>query len=155
MTTIAEQHVFIVDRELESLQVVAKTLMGLGVEVTCFVHPTRCLERLPSRRCDLLTADLTKLEMDGIELVTRAKRVAPWVPIVVITSLGDVSTASGAIKAGAVHVIERPLDKDDLIKKVKSILHENALINANVSRPLTRLQMMVLQLVLDGYATRT
>ena len=96
MTSIAEQHVFIVDRELESLQAVAKTLMGLGVEVTCFVHPTRCLERLPSRRCDLLTADLTKLEMDGIELVTKAKRAAPWVPVVVITSLSDVSTASRA-----------------------------------------------------------
>ena len=52
------------------------------------------------------------------------------------------------------HVIERPLDKDNLIKKVKSILDENALINANVSRPLTRLQMMVLKLVLDGYANK-
>jgi DNA-binding NtrC family response regulator len=97
MTTMAEQHVFIVDRELESLQVVAKTLMGLGVEVTCFVHPTRCLERLPSRRCDLLTADLTKPEMDGIELVTKAKRVAPWVPVVAITRLGDVSSACRAL----------------------------------------------------------
>ena len=102
----------------------------------------------------MLTAGLTTPEMDGIELVTEAKRVAPWVPIVVITSLGDVCTASGAIKAGALHVIERPLDKDDLIKKVKSILHENALINANVSKPLTRLQMIVLKLVLAGHSNK-
>lgn len=154
IASIAEQHVFIVDRELEMLQAVGKTLTGIGIEVTCFVHLTTCLERLPSQKCDLLIADLTISEMDGTELVTKAKRVAPWVPVVVITSNGDVPTSVGAIKAGAVHVIEKPLDKDNLVKKVKSILHENTLINASVSKPLTRIQMIVLKLVLDGHGNK-
>ncbi|MHC4628429.1 MAG: hypothetical protein ACYTDV_15740, partial [Planctomycetota bacterium] len=38
MTSIAEQHLFVVDHELEMLQAVGKTFTELGVEVTCFVH---------------------------------------------------------------------------------------------------------------------
>ena len=37
-TSIAGQHLFVVDHELEMLQAVGKTLTELGVEVTCFVH---------------------------------------------------------------------------------------------------------------------
>jgi hypothetical protein len=36
MTNAPEQHVFILDGELEALQAVGKTLASLGAEISCF-----------------------------------------------------------------------------------------------------------------------
>ncbi|MHC4144954.1 MAG: response regulator transcription factor [Planctomycetota bacterium] len=154
MTNAPEQHVFIVDGELEALQAVCKTLASLGAEITCFVNPGRCLERLRAQKCDLLIAELKIPEMDGIELVTNAKRVAPWVPVLVITGHGDVPAAVRAIKAGAVDFIEKPLDKGSLVKTVKSILQKGTAPNGYVDKPLTWTENTILKLVIDGKSNR-
>ncbi|MHC4145028.1 MAG: response regulator transcription factor [Planctomycetota bacterium] len=154
MTDIVEQSVFVVDNELKVLEVVGETLGSLGIEVTCFVHPAKCLERLSSQKCDLLIADLKMPEMDGMELVASVKRMAPWVPVLIIIGYGDVRTAVRAIKAGAVDFIEKPLDKQNLVRTVKAILQENVLPNASVGKPLTAVEAKILKLVIDGKSNR-
>ena len=93
-------------------------------------------------------------EMDGIELVTNVKHHAPWVPVLIMTDDGDVRTAVRAMKAGAVDLIERPLNKDDLIRMVESILQKDVLSNACVGKPLTAVQMRVLKMVIDGKSNK-
>ncbi len=154
MTNVPEQHIYIVDDELEALQAVGKTLASLGAEITCFVHPARCLERLCDQKCDLLIAELKMPEMDGIELVTNVKRVAPWVPVLIITGHGDVPTAVKAVKAGAEDFIEKPLVEEELLRRVKSILQTNAAPNGYVDKPLTWTENTILRLVIDGRSSR-
>jgi two-component system response regulator FixJ len=154
MTDNTERKVFVVDGEVKVLEVVGKALGSLSVEVTCFVRPGKCLGLLRSQKCDLLIADLEMPEMDGIELVTNVKRHAPWVPVLVMTQHGDVSGAVRAMKAGAVDLIEKPLDKDNLIRRVESILQESALSNTCVDKPLTVIQMKVLKMVVDGMTNK-
>ena len=122
MADSMERNVFVVDDEVRVLEVVGETLGNLSVEVTCFVRPAKCLGRLRSQKCDLLIADLRMPEMDGIELVTNVKRHCPWVPVLIMAGGGDLPGAVRAMKAGAADIIEKPLDKDDLIRTVESIL---------------------------------
>lgn len=150
----SEQSVFVVDDEVKVLEVIGETLGSLSVEVTCFVHPARCLERLGSQECDLLIADLRMPEMDGIELLTNVRRITPWVPVLVITGYGDVATAVRAIKAGAADFMEKPLDKGNLLRTVKLLLQENTRTTASVGKPLTAIQTKVLKLVIDGKSNR-
>ena len=154
MADNAERKVFVVDDEAKVLEVVGETLGRLSVEVTCFVRPVKCLGRLRSQRCDLLIAGLRMPEMDGIELVRNVKRHAPWVPVLIMTDFRDVRSAVRAMKAGAVDLIEKPLDKGDLIRAVESILQENAFSNTCVGKPLTAVQMKVLKMVIDGKSNK-
>ena len=142
-------HIFFVDDELKIRQVVAETLEQLDAEVTCFPCASECIERLSSQKCDLLITDLKMAEMDGIELLRRARLIAPWVPVLIITGYGDVPTAVEAIKAGAVDFIEKPLDKKSFVRKVKSLLPENG-NHEHLGKPLTQSQDRVLKLVLNG-----
>jgi len=153
MSTCRKQ-VSVVDDEVGVLKAVEETLATLDVEVTCFVNPFTCLERLQLQKCDLLIADLKMPEMDGIELLTNVKRRIPWVPVLVVTGYGDIPTAVRAIKAGAEDFIEKPLDKSTLISLVESILHDNELANTVAGRPLTPTQTKVLKLVIDGNSNR-
>lgn len=151
MRRIRKQHVFFVDDEPGVRKVVARTLEKLGVEVECFADPADCLENLGPRACDLLITDIKmpESEMDGIDLLTQVKRIAPWLPVLVVTGYGDVPLAVKAMRIGAADFIEKPLHKESLSQKVKSILKQNNLADPYKGRPLTRTELKVLKLIID------
>lgn len=154
MLKIAERHVFVVDDEVRVLEAIGETLGTLGIEVACFVHPAKCIERLRCEKCDLLIADLRMPEMDGIELLTNVKHHHPWVPVLIVTGYGDIPSAVRAIKAGAEDFIEKPLDKGNLLRMVESILLDSDPANTSVGRPLTAIQTRVLKLIVNGKSNR-
>jgi FixJ family two-component response regulator len=152
--TARKHKVFIVDDEESVLKAIEETLVTLGAEVTCFVNPVECLERLLWQKCDLLIADLKMPEMDGIELLANVKSRIPWVRVLVVTGYGDIPTAVRAVKAGAADFIEKPLDKSTLLRVVELILHDNDSANTAAGRPLTPTQIKVLRLILEGHSNR-
>jgi len=130
------QHVFFVDDEPSVRKIVAKTLAKLGVEVTCFPGATDCLGEIGARRCDLLITDVKMPGMDGIALLTEARRIAPRLPVLVVTGYGDVPLAVKAMRIGAVDFIEKPLHKETFLRKVESILRQNTPRNPYKGKPL-------------------
>lgn len=154
MPNNAKQHIFFVDDEPKLREVVGETLEELGLKVSCFASATDCLEQLGSKRCDLLITDVKMPEMDGMELLSKARRLAPWLPILVITGYGDIPMAVTAIKAGAVDFIEKPLDKKSFLWKVKSILQQNTFDDSYRGKPLTESEMKVLKLIIDGKSNK-
>jgi len=154
MADIARQHIFLLDDELEVCEVVSETLEEAGFEVDRFTRPADCLEQMSSERCDLLITDLKMPQMNGIELLTEAKRLAPWMPILMITGYGDVPTAVTAMKAGAVDFIEKPLDRESFLHKVSSILQKSRSIDSNLGKRLTENEKKVLKHVLEGRSNK-
>ena len=149
-----KQHVFVLDDERSVREVIARVLEGAGISVICFGDPATCLARLRSQMCSLLITDLKMPAMDGIEVLTQVKRLAPWIPVLIISGYGDIPTAVRAIKAGAVDFIEKPVEKKDLIHKVKSILQQSASTDPSLDTPLTQAETTVLTLVLDGKSSK-
>ncbi len=154
MTNISEQHIFFVDDELKVRKMVSRTLEQVGLKVSCFARATECLEQLCCRKCDLLITDVKMPEMDGIELLTEVKRIIPSLPVIVITAYGDVPMAVEAIKAGALNFIEKPLDRQSFLSAVEAVLKRNALIHQIVGDVLTKTEMIILRLILDGKSTK-
>jgi len=116
-------HVFFVDDEPKICKVTQETLERAGMAVECFADGSECLVQLSRRRCDLLIMDMQMPGMGGIELLIEAKRIAPKMPVLIVTSYADSSTASAAIEAGAEYVIEKPLYKKSFLLKVRSLLN--------------------------------
>lgn len=136
-------------------KVVAKTLAKLGVEVMCFARAADCLEEIGSpQMCDLLITDVKMPEMDGIALLTEARRIAPWLPVLVITGYGDVPLAVKAMRIGAADFIEKPLHKETFLRKVESLLRQNALRDPCKGRPLSMAELKVLKLILSGKSNK-
>jgi FixJ family two-component response regulator len=149
-----KQHIFFVDDEPMIREVVGETLEQLGLEVSCFARAVDCLEQLDQQKCDLLITDLKMPGMDGVELLKEAKRLAPWLPILVVTGYGDIPTAVTAIKAGAVDFIEKPLDKETFLHKVKSILQQSISTDIYVDKSLTHSEVRIFKLIADGKSNR-
>ena len=154
MTNIVEKHIFFLDDEPTIREVVRETLEESDFKVSCFGSPIECLAQLRSKKCDLLITDLKMPEKDGIELLVDVKHLAPWVPVLMITGYGDIPTAVKAMKAGAADFIEKPLDKKNFVRKIRSVLHKNVATHPDLGDSLTRNETRVLQLIIDGKSNK-
>jgi FixJ family two-component response regulator len=154
MTSTAKQHIFLVDDEPAVLKAVSKTLGQLGTKVSCFTRAADCLERLRCESCDLLITDVKLPGIDGLELLTEAKRIAPWLPVLLVTGYGSILMAVKAINMGAADYIEKPLDKQRLLSAVKALLKQNAQRRLLMDEGLTRAEIKVLRLILEGKSNR-
>lgn len=78
-----------------------------------------CLEQKP----DILITDIMIPKMNGIELIKRLRGMADFavMPIIAITA-GSEDTKTQAINAGAHMVIEKPINRKDLVKNVNELL---------------------------------
>ena len=154
MADRVKQHIFFVDDEPSVRKVVGKTLKRLGTKVSCFPSAHDCLEQLRSQRCDLLITDVKMPGMDGLELLAKAKHIAPWLAVLVVTGYGDVPMAVKALKMGALNFIEKPLGMQSLLSVVESALDCTAPFDPLVGRKLTRTEMRVLRFIMDGKSNR-
>jgi two-component system response regulator FixJ len=154
MTNFVETHIFFLDDEPTIREVVAETLKDSNFKVSCFSNPIECLEGLRSTKCDLLITDLKMPEKDGIELLIDVQHRAPWIPVLIITGYGNIPTAVKAMKAGAADFIEKPLDKKNFMQKIKSILKKNISHHPDLGDLLTKREMEVLKLVIDGKSNK-
>jgi FixJ family two-component response regulator len=91
---------------------------------------------------------------DGLELLDDVKRAIPWLPVIVVTSYGDVPMAVEAVKAGAFDFIQKPLDPDTFLTKVGSALQQDALADILRGKPLTETETKVLRLILQGRSNK-
>ncbi len=135
-------------------KVVRRTLERLGVEVTCFAGAADCLEKLGSRACDLLITDVRMPKIDGIALLAEAKRIAPWLPVLVVTGYAEVPMAVEAMQVGAADFIEKPLHRDTFSLKVESLLRRRGPTDPDTGKPLTRTELKVLTLIIQGKTNR-
>lgn len=146
--------VVFVDDEPKVRMVVKKTLERVGVDVRCFANAEECLSRLESGKCDLLITDVKMPGRDGIELLLEVKKRSPCLPVLVLTGFGDVPMAVRALKGGAEDFIEKPLDRDALLKKVRSLLERQTGQDATASRALTKTEKRVLDFIIEGKNNR-
>ncbi len=152
--TVRNLHIFFVDDEPAVCRSVSQTLHRSGYKVSCFADADHCLQRLQTQSCDLLITDVKMPGIDGIELVRRAKCIAPWLPILVITGFGDIPMAVRAVKAGAMEFIEKPLQKQSFLEAVQTALKQQDLSNLLKGKSLTEKEVAVLRLILQGNSNK-
>jgi len=134
--------------------VIAEDIEDIGCSISCFHKAADCLRKLSEQKCHLLIADVKMPGMDGLTLLKKVRNTAPWVPVMLITGYGDVPMAVKAIKEGAVDFIEKPLDRGFFLQKVKSVLKKSTFDKAHTSEPLTKTEIKVLKLILQGMGNK-
>jgi two-component system response regulator TtrR len=154
----AKQHIFFVDDVPNVCKTVRRTLIQAGFDVSCFTRAIDCLTQLEQSEntpCNLLITDVKMPDMDGIELLKKARRIAPLLPVLVITGFGDIPMAVKAMKAGATNFIEKnQLSRQNLLSTVKSLLKKDGWANPRLEKLFTKTEKIILRLILAGKTSR-
>jgi two-component system response regulator HydG len=127
-TTTAERaRVLIVDDELPMAEVLADGLAEHGFDAVAIPSSAEAARRLGEEPFDALVTDLRMPEVDGLELVSIARRVAPSCPVIVMTAYSAVDTAVESIRRGAYHYLTKPFKIDELAIFLRRALDETRL----------------------------
>ncbi len=83
--------------------------------------------------------------MDGIDILVKAKREFPQVPVVIISGHGNIEIAVAAIKQGAYDFIEKPFNIEQLLVVVRRAMETSRLRQENfeLKRKDTPISVMV------------
>jgi FixJ family two-component response regulator len=144
----------VVEDDATLRKVIADALTDLGCQVTCFPDGAECANVIAQCDCDLLITDVKMPKMDGLTLLAEIRKIAPWVPVLIMTGFGDIPMSVRAMKLGAVDFIEKPLDRNSFLDKVKSILDKDDLYGSSAGKKLTKTERRVLKLILQGMGNK-
>lgn len=117
-----KKNILIVDDEFNSRTLMAQFLQDEGYSANTAENGSSALKKLKSESFNILLTDIKMPIMDGIELFHKAKEICPHLPIILFTAYGTVGSAVTALKDGAFHYLEKPVNFDLLRHTVKQAL---------------------------------
>ena len=141
--------IFFIGKEPEICGIVKKMLEAESCNVTYFSTAVDCLAAVKKQYVDCIITDINMIGMDGLGLLKEVKKIFSEKPVLMIIEDGDIETAVRCMRKGAADIIEKPLNTDILREKIKSILNKSNRISHDVMSNLSRIELVVLELVLS------
>jgi two-component system response regulator HydG len=116
--------VLIVDDELQMGETLADGLADRGYDAVAVASSAAALDLLRKDAFDALVTDLRMPEIDGLGLMAQARRVAPDLPVIVMTAYGAIDSAVESIRQGASHYLTKPFKLDELALFLDRVIDE-------------------------------
>ena len=112
----------IVESEAPEREALSQLLSHLQHEVSAFESAEALLDALDRLEIAMLVTGLDLPGMNGVELLNELRTRGVQVPAIVIAGDSDVATAVGAIRAGAMDFIQKPVIDRILLRRVRDAL---------------------------------
>jgi two-component system response regulator HydG len=125
--------ILVVDDEASHRTMLRAVLTADGYAVAEAADGTEAIQAIEQEPFDLILMDLRMTRLDGIEALTRIRRVSPLVPVLIMTAYASVKTAVEALKAGAFDYLTKPLDIEELKVLIDKALDHYHLKKENLS----------------------
>ena len=120
--------VYLIDDEENVVSSLASGLEKKGFSVRPFVKASEALKALAGEEQAVIVTDILMPDLDGIELMRRAKQVMPDASFVVITAHGSLDSAIQALRLGAVDYLIKPFRLAELVATIQKAMGQKRLI---------------------------
>lgn len=115
----------VVDGDARERAALVQLLSHLQHEISAFESAEALLEALDDTPMRVLVTGLELPGMSGLELLHTLRDRGWQVPTILLATESDVATAVGAIRAGAVDFIQRPVIDRILLRRVQDALEHS------------------------------
>ncbi len=127
-----QERILVVDDEVVIRELLYEVLTEQGFDVKLAENGPQALDILRQENDFIvLFTDIMMPEMDGIELLRRAREVVPSIVPIVMTGYATLETASAAVKEGAYDYVQKPFNLDEVRRAVTYALERRRLSDEN------------------------
>jgi FixJ family two-component response regulator len=133
----AQATVYVVEDDPQVRESLALSVQGMGLTVQTYTSAEEFLDNFGSSSPDspkCLVADVRLPGLSGLGLQERLARAGVRIPIILITGYGNVPMAVQAIRAGAVHFLEKPVSRQMLFECIQAAIDQDALVHREEAR---------------------
>lgn len=124
------QSILIVEDDL-TFATMLKTWLGKkGYEVETASTNARARKLLTTRDFSLILSDLRLPDQDGIHLLSCLRDLQKATPVIIMTSYAEIQGAVLAMKEGAADYVSKPVQPDELLKKIKEAISQESKVVA-------------------------
>ena len=114
--------VLIIDNDAGHAQAVAESLERVGYDCTVATSGNDGAREIEQQRFDIIITDLVMNDLDGLEILNRAKNDLPDAEVILVTGHGTVPSAVTAMQQGAFNYLLKPLD----LKQLRAVVERAA-----------------------------
>ena len=129
---MSQRNAWIVDDDNSIRWVIDRTLSRAGIETRQFADGASCMTALASERPGVLITDLRMPGLDGHALLERLQAFENPPPVIVVSAHSDMNSVLRAFEGGAVELLAKPFDVEELLALVLRLLSEPAPAPADV-----------------------
>lgn len=119
MANGTSRQILLVEDEKLLRESLAELLREEGYQVTEASNGREGYDLVIKQPFDLVLTDICMPEMDGLTLLQNIQRVAPNMPVVVLTAFGSVDSAVSAMRSGAVDYLLKPVQFEDVLVRIR------------------------------------
>jgi two-component system response regulator FixJ len=154
--------VLIVDDDAAVGASLSSVLMTYGFDTKFMTSARAAIEMLSDTKYDCLLLDVRMPELDGLTVLKIIQSAGEHPPVIMITGHADVPMAVQAMKLGAADFIEKPVNDEELVESIRSVLERRKRDAEEVSlerlvrdryATLTPREQAVAELVVEGYSS--
>jgi CheY-like chemotaxis protein/DNA-binding CsgD family transcriptional regulator/uncharacterized protein YoxC len=120
--------ILVVDDEPQNIELLEAHLVPQGYEIVKAANGEEALGKLSDTQIDLILLDVKMPDMDGFEVTRRVRQdnTHRLLPIILVTVLRETEDRVKGIEAGCDDFISYPIDKMELLARVRSLLKVKA-----------------------------
>jgi len=119
--------IIVLDDEPNIVEVILARLDALGFSARGFTAAAQALDALKSDSFHVLLTGLKMPDMDGMEVLRRAKLIDPDIEVIIFTAYGSIEGAVEAMKQGAHDYLVKPFEPIELIAKIEAAIEKREL----------------------------
>jgi FixJ family two-component response regulator len=135
----------------------------MGVNAESFASAEEFLDKYAEERPGCLVTDLRMHGMSGVELQENLARRGVLLPVILLTAYARTPVTVRALQAGAITVLDKPCDDDDLWNAIRGALAKGEATRREHSRrqvirarlvQLAPQERQILDMTIDGVAIK-
>ena len=114
--------ILLVDDETAITENLAPFLRRSGFTVAVASNGEQALQQIAADKPDLLVLDVLMPRLDGREVLRRLRQEGNWIPILLLTQVGEASERAMALEEGADDYLNKPFDPHELVARIHAVL---------------------------------